>query len=321
VRVAAFCRLSSASLCIMTYTLSAAAAPDPAVWIVQSAPGGAYAEAATAVETEIARAGAGRAEAAIGTWRELQARSPARPRLVVTVGSQALRTVLEHDQAGTSRSGAPVLAVLLPAAAYERLVEPGVDFGRMISAVLLDQPPERQIAALHLALPGRQRIGIIFGTESRWQEAAFQRAASEVGVLLVSGRVDSPDNLGGVLQRTLEDSDLLLTVADPGVFNNMTVQNILTSSYRRRLPVVGFSPACVNAGALLAIYSTPAQVGRQAGEIARAFLAGRPLPAVQHPRDFTIGINADVAASLGLPLRAEDGDALVRQLRMKEARP
>lgn len=298
----------------MTYTLSvagsSAGAAEVAVWIALSEEGEAYAEAAAAVAAEIERPGAGQADALVRPWREL---TGAPPRLIVAVGSQALRGML----AGGPR--VPLLAVLAPEAAFQRAVAASGD--RSSSAVLLDQPPGRQLAALRLALPALRRVGILFGPESRWQEAAFQRAAAESGFQLVTGRVDSPETLGGVLQRTLEDSELLLAVADPGVFNNASAQNILTASYRRRVPLAAFSPAYVKAGALLAVYSTPAQVGRQAGEMARDFLVGRPLPPPQAPRDFVVGINTEVARSLGIPLRAADEQPLAQQLRAAERKP
>ena len=307
-----FSRLPSfAGLCIMLYAFSGTLwAAQEAVWVALSDPGGAYAEAAEAVVAEVGRPGAGQGDVLVRPWSEL---AGAPPRLVVAVGARALSGML----AGGPR--VPLLAVLVPEWTFQRAVAGFND--RPNSAVLLDQPAARQLAALRLAFPERQRIGVIFGPESRWQEAAFQRAAADAGMTLVVGRVTSPQGLGEVVQRTLDGSNLLLAVADSVVFNNASVQNILTAAYRQRIPLVAFSPAYVRAGALLAVYSTPAQVGRQAGEMARTFLSGRPLPSPQAPHDFVVGINIDVARSLGLPLRAADEDRLALQLRAAERKP
>lgn len=285
-------------------------ATEPTAWVALSDAGGAHAEAAAAIGMEIERPGAGQGKALARPWRELTGPPP---RLIVAVGSQALSGML------ASGPRVPLLAVLVPEAAFQRAVAGFND--RPNSAVLLDQPPGRQLAALQLALPERQRIGILFGPESRWQEAAFQRAAMETGAKLVIGRVSVATGVAAALQYTLEDSDLLLAVADSIVFNNASVQNILTAAYRQRVPLVAFSPSYVKAGALLAVYSTPAQVGRQAGEMARAFLSGRPLPPPQAPQDFVVSINAEVARSLGIPLQAADEQSLARQLRAAERKP
>jgi ABC-type uncharacterized transport system substrate-binding protein len=297
----------------MTYTWTGGArAAEPPVWIALSDAGGAYAEAAAAIRAEIERAGSGQGQTVVRPWREFSAAAPA-PRLIVAVGSQALRGIAEGGPK------VPLLAVLVPAASYER--SGAGAGGRTHSAVLIEQPPTRQLAALRLALPDRPRVGVPFGPTSRSHEPAFRSAAAAAGMQLVAGRVDGPDALGTVLQRLLEDSDLLLALADPDVFNSASIQNVLTAAYRRRVPLVAFSPAYVRAGALLALYSTPAQFGRQAGEIARAFLAGRPLPPAQPPRDFVVGINGEVARSLGLALRPEDGVELAAQIRMREGPP
>jgi hypothetical protein len=55
--------------------------------------------------------------------------------------------------------------------------------------------------------------------------------------------------------------DALLAVPDPLVFNSQTAANILAAAYRRRIPLIGFSPAYTRAGALVSLYSTPDQIG------------------------------------------------------------
>ena len=103
---------------------------------------------------------------------------------------------------------------------------------------------------------------------------------------------------------------------DATVYNNRTISNILLTAYHQRSPVVGFSPAYVKAGALLALYSTPAQVGQQAGEAARLGLATGSLPPPAAPRHFRISTNPYVARSLGIQL--EDPAVLHERLERSE---
>jgi ABC-type uncharacterized transport system substrate-binding protein len=170
---------------------------------------------------------------------------------------------------------------------------------------------------LKLALPGRHRIGVLIGPESRMFETEMQRSAADRGLEAVIVRSGGED-LGTAMQRVIDEAEVLLAVPDPKVFNGSTIQNILTSAYRRRIPLVGFSPAYVKAGALLAIYSSPTQVGLQAGEAARGFLAGRGLPPPQGPHYFSVGINPDVAHSLGIVFDADATTRLAEQLHIKE---
>ncbi len=103
----------------------------------------------------------------------------------------------------------------------------------------------------------------------------------------------------------LEGADALLVVADEQIYNARTIHHILLATYHRRIPVLGLSPAYVEAGTVLALYTTPPeQFARQAAATVLETLAApktdtRRLPPRQYPRYFTVGINERVAASLG----------------------
>lgn len=293
-----FLLLGCACLASMTFAwCGTAGAAGGVVWIALSDRGGVYAETAAILRAELERSD-GRAEVLVRPWRELPAAGPP-PRLVVAVGVGALRGLAETEMR------APLLGVLVPRAVYQRIAEPAGRAGRPVSAVWLDQPIARQLDLLPLALPARHRVGVLLGPESKLFEAELQRAAAERNIELVVARVDGADQLPAAVQRVLEDADVLLALPDPQVFNGATIQNILTAAYRQRVPLVGFSPAYVKAGAMLSLYSTPVQVGAQAADIVRAVLAGRPLPAPQGPRAFAVGINADVARSLGIAIEED----------------
>jgi ABC-type uncharacterized transport system substrate-binding protein len=82
---------------------------------------------------------------------------------------------------------------------------------------------------------------------------------------------------------------------------------------------LAFSPAYVQAGALLSLHVNPAQLGRQTGMIVSAALQGKALPATPiYSQDFSVAVNEPVARSLGFRL---DGEALRRQIRDQEGLP
>lgn len=287
----------------MTYTSATQVqAADASVWIALSEPGGAYAETADAIRTELQRAGTS-TETVVRPWRDLIAVAAPPPRVIVAIGVGALRGLAETE------SKVPLLATLVPRAAYLRVAEQATRAGRPLSAVWLDQPAVRQLDLLRLALPTRHRVGVLLGPESRLFEHELQRAAPERNLDIAAVRVEGGEQLAGAMQRVLENADVLLALPDPQIYNGATVQNVLTAAYRHRVPLVGFSPAYVKAGAMLSLYSTPAQVGVQVGDIVRGVIAGRPLPAAQGPRLFSLGVNGDVARSLGI---AVDDDAPAR---------
>ncbi len=305
--------LALVCLCLMTYASIGKALAAEEVWVALSDGGGAYAEAAEAARREIQRGGVVAVE--ILPWQQFLGAGRVPPRLVIALGSGALAGMAE------SELRAPLLATLLPRVAYERQAERAGQFGRVHSAVFLDQPPARQLDLLRLALPERRRVGVVFGPESRQLAPLLRRAAGERGLVLATVEAPVGGNLFPLLQALFDESDLLLALPDPAVYNGLTIQNILTAAYRHRIPLIGFSPAYVKAGALLSLYSTPAQVGAQAGEIARGVLAGRPLPPPQGPRDFSVAVNVDVARSLGVAMEADAGQKWTEQLRQKERLP
>jgi putative ABC transport system substrate-binding protein len=303
--------LIAAFLCLMTY--GSAAASPVSVWVALSDAGGVYGEAAEALRAEVERVHPGRIEWRVASAAELR-QNRSEPQWVVAIGSSAQRAMQERF-ADDSRPP-PMLAILVPRLTFERLADPARLRTGQLSAVFLDQPPARQLMLAQLAFPALRSLGILLGGESRGQAASFERAAREQGLQL-NIQVVADEGLFGALQSVLQDVDALLAVPDPAVFNSQTAANILAAAYRRRIPMIGFSPAYTRAGALLSLYSTPAQVGTRAGEMLRHALPVRSLPPPQWPRDFVVGVNQDVSRSLGLTLVETQ---LAQQLRQRERR-
>lgn len=292
----------------MTYTSSVRAAGSQ-VWVALGDTGGVYAEAAEALRAETDRSAGARVEWRIAPYAQFRAADPA-PRAAVAIGSSALRGLLDLYPEGPPF---PVLALLVPRLAYERMHE-GANRGGMLSAIYLDQPPARQIELIRQVLPGVRRIGALTGADSRLAVPGLERATSERGIQFLHAQVGDA-GLFPALQQLLGESDVLLALADTSVFNSQTVAGILTAAYRRQIPLIGFSPAYVKAGALAAVYSTPAQIGLRGGELLRLVLTGQRLPPPQWPREFSVSVNSNVARSFGLTL---DEGRLTEQLRQKE---
>lgn len=231
----------------------------------------------------------------------------------ITLGSDALARALQ-------REGRPTLvSALIPRLGFERILRdsPGRAAAPAV-AVYLDQPFGRQLDLMHLALPEVKRVGVLWGQESLAQQPNLHAAAQVRGIELVAGSVPSSANLFAGLKTVLDGADVLFAVADPQVYNSSTISNILLATYRARVPVMAFSPAYVKAGALLAVYSTPRQIGVQAGAMARTVLQGGAVPASQYPLEFSVALNEHVARSLGMSL---DEAVLNERLHRLEKRP
>jgi putative tryptophan/tyrosine transport system substrate-binding protein len=152
-----------------------------------------------------------------------------------------------------------------------------------------------------------RRVGVLLGAEqgglAAELDAALQDAAAHAGAGPAGQRraADPP------LENVLSGAEVLLAVPDPQVFNRNTAQSLFLTSYRYRVPVLGYSRSLTRAGALLSLHSSPAQIGRQAAEWASSALNSAPLklPPPAHPAYFSISINEQVARSLGFALPPE----------------
>jgi ABC-type uncharacterized transport system substrate-binding protein len=235
------------------------------------------------------------------------------PDVVIAVGTRALSAVLESRNA-------PIIATLVPRLSYERTLRTAKPLqNRWATAVFIDQPYGRQLNLISLILPGRQRIGVLATPEYEESVKLLAAAAQPRRFSIVSETVASPQNIYTGLVRVLGESDLLLALPDPGIFNAGTIHNVLLATYRAQQPVVGFSPAYVRAGALAALYSTPQQMAQQAAELALRALNAAGLPPPQYPRVFSVGVNTTVARSLGITV--EDAAVLAAKLVAMEREP
>lgn len=218
------------------------------------------------------------------------------PDLVVTVGVKAADWL-------AGRTTAPMLMAMIPSAAYADLLSRRRN-ARQTSAIYLDQPWTRQAGLLHAAMPERSRIGVLYSSAARLDVAALRAALAEQGDKLIARSLRGEPSLYADLDAVLADSDVLLAVPDNTLYNSNNIRNILLSSYRRGIPLIGFSQAYVKAGALCAIYSTPEHLAEQSGMLVASFALTRKLPEAQYPRLYSIAVNQEVARTLGITLNS-----------------
>jgi putative tryptophan/tyrosine transport system substrate-binding protein len=286
---------------------------DAQMLMVLSERTAAYLDAAEALQAELVRAGMPRSEMAQLTIDELAALPasliPA-PKVYVAIGTQALAQLTARD------IKVPVVATLLPRLSYEQLAQnPQRKSSGPIAGVVLNQSFGRVLDLIRLALPSARKVGVLWGPDSRNLAPAFYAAAQQRGLQWAEATVEAGASAYPALQSLLEDADVLLGVADTQVYNSSTIQNILLTSFRAKVPLVGFSAAYVQAGAALGVFSTPAMLGRQAALLVRIAVQGRPFASgVQFPQEFMVSVNTNVARALGLQLNDAQLTERLRQL-------
>jgi hypothetical protein len=195
--------------------------------------------------------------------------------------------------------GRPMVVALIGRATLdEQPWQPGEKGG----AILLDQPAERWAALLQVAFPDRPNVALLTGMGQPRIGRTFERKFQERRLTLTEDVVSSRDALVTRLEHILPRNGILLALPDPLVHNRGTIQPLLLTTYRAGVPVAAYSEAYLNAGATIALYSTPAQIATQVIEEVQLLLEGKAVAAIQSPRYFTVGVNRAVARSLGLAI-------------------
>jgi ABC-type uncharacterized transport system substrate-binding protein len=271
------------------------------VVLVSSDGTASYAEVAKVMAFEWRRSGLLEREVENYTLGDLPAEGSISPRLFVALGSRACQALATRD------SRIPLLCAVVPRNLLERLVSSDVSKSAGLYGLALDQPAARQLDLIRFAFPKARRLGLMWSRESSSAVSELVSALPARELRAVSPHVEPGELIFSALKKVLAEADVLLALPDPNIYNSSSVQNILLSTFRANLPVVGFSPAYVRAGAVLGLYATPEQTGRQAADLARALLAGRmPVTPVQVPKEFTVDVNEHVMRSLGLALNAAE---------------
>lgn len=229
--------------------------------------------------------------------------------LVIAVGTPAMVAMAQKPATNL------VLNVLVPRATFIKTAKQynRSQDQRRFSAVYMDQSWTRQLRLIRATMPTRPKVGILLGRESSDYIAALQTAAKEVDLNLnIETVIDDADLLSS-LRRLLSNSNVILAVPDAQIYNRNNIPSILLTSYRQQVPLFGFSASYVKAGALAAVYSSPAQISQQVAEIIANLAPGSGLPAPQYPRYFSLNTNQQVARSLGISI--ESDNEIQRQLK------
>lgn len=221
--------------------------------------------------------------------------------LIVPVGVKAARFVAENH-AGQ----AAVLALMIPRAVGERLEWPSSLGRKKTSFVYIDQPPARSLDMVVEAFPKAHRVGVVISPENAGIAKLLGLEAGRRQLSLNLETVAAPEEVATALRRVLSESDVLLLVPDAIVINAANAQNVLLTTYRHRVPVVGFSQGLSKAGAVASVYSSPGQIGRQGGQIALRWMESGDLPNPQPSTEFSLSFNRHVARSLGVALPEEN---------------
>jgi putative ABC transport system substrate-binding protein len=222
------------------------------------------------------------------------------PDAVVAIGTQA---------AGFLHAKLPQAIPLV----YCMVADPtgaGLTQGRVTHGVTTGVPLAAQFDIIAKGIPKARTIGMLY--KSNTPEG--QRLLKEVQEALPKDwhleavAVDKlPTIADAIDELTNRHVDVVWTTVDTQIYDSNAIRALLLAALRKDLPVFGFSPSFVHAGALLGIGVEAATQGKQAAEVTLALLQNPTddrIPRVVAP-EFQVAVNPIVADKIGVELPQE----------------
>ena len=163
--------------------------------------------------------------------------------------------------------------------------------------------PATQLQQMKTLLPKTRAIGLLYDehkTGAFVAEATVQ--AKKLGMTLVAASVARREDIAEALQSLLPKIDLLWIIQDPTIVMEESIDLLIQSSLRKKIPTFTFSTTLVQRGALGALLIRPTDVGLQAARVAQAMLDhhGPSAPTLLEPERPQLALNLNTAEFLGL---------------------
>lgn len=223
--------------------------------------------------------------------------------LILSIGTSATRWALEN----TSQT---VMASMIPSQSFYRLKAAHPD--RQLTALFIDQPPERHMALARSLIPRAENLAIFSSGLDEDMKTRLNQAAERMGLTLHFRIVRSRTETIRAVRAMGNDADALLLLPGSKPMPAPSLRALLLHSFRENLPVIGYSSGLVSAGSVAAIHSLPRKLGEESAEKLQQLLGvhASDWPSERYPSDFEISSNRELARSLRLPLPS---DATLRQ--------
>ncbi len=285
--------LAGILLCLPTASL--AGAEPLLVTVVQSENTGAYAEFSAALRESLPNGNV--VLTVVNSGQPL----PPKSSLIIAVGMKAA-SELGGDNAHA------VLNVMIPRSGHKKLLHdfPKRENSHLFSSIYLDQPVERQLSLIAAAFPDRRNLGVLYAAPAPDEIGELKLKAAEFGFSLYADEISANVTLFQEVQELLKHSDVFLSLPSPTIFNSSTLRNILVSTYQAEVPLVGFSASFVKAGAMCAVFSSPAHIATQTSAAIQRFADSGTLPSAQYPKFFEVAVNERVAQSLNIKIQGAE---------------
>lgn len=174
------------------------------------------------------------------------------------------------------------------------------------SSIVLDQPPGRQVALARALLSDARKLAVVAGPLGVRDLDEVRARAEALDFDPVIGTLAAKDNPLRLLPPLVEAADVVVILPDSAEFNAAVARWLLQLSFRTRVPVIGFSRAYAQSGALASVYTAPEDVGHEGAARVLTWLdSGMLQGGMQYPEKYSLTTNPDVARTFGVRLPDE----------------
>jgi ABC-type uncharacterized transport system substrate-binding protein len=159
------------------------------------------------------------------------------------------------------------------------------------------------------ALPSAHSVGLLYHSDTAAGREMLQRFRDslpggwQVNAVAVNDFASMAEAVDALIQRNV---DVIWTQADFKLYDAAAVRELLTAALRAKIPVWGFSPAFVRAGALIGVGVDPESQANQASDLIAAIRQNKAsTEKSQHPTNYQIAVNLIVAEQLNIQIAAD----------------
>jgi len=233
---------------------------------------------------------------------------------IITIGSRATAEVIRRQPR------VPVLSIMVAKQSYHSIrAAIKVAKPEQYSVIYLDQPAVRTFALAKIIIGKKLvNIGMLFGPTSKSKRKQYLTAAESFSMSPVEDIDGTGENSIEKIKLILDSSDVYVAIYDRKALNRKTAKWLLYLANLRRKPVIGYSSAYVDAGALAAIYTKPLDIGHNAAKWVQLNLKNKNTERWDtYPKLFTVNVNRKIARRLNLSIASET--ALISKIRQIES--
>ncbi len=199
-----------------------------------------------------------------------------RPRLTIAIGTKAtklLQTKLKRE---------PILFTMVFRPERTELVKSLKFPGKNATGVALDIPLELQFKTLRKIFPYLRRIGTLY-TPYLDQDLINDatKVAEKYNFSLSANEVYSKDQIQSQLEKLFRNQiQLLWSTADQKIYSKTSLQYILLSLNRFKIPYMGLSQSYLKLGAYVSLDPDPIHIGQKTAQMARRMIKKRQNPMI-----------------------------------------